>query len=128
MVVSEEIVKRLSRMVHDLNKSFCEIHGDFSQKPWSEAPGYNHTSAMAGIQAVIDNPQITPSQIHDVWMDNKKADGWVYGETKDYDKKTHPSIVPYAELSATEQFKDYLVIYTVKSYLDFMNPDLPLAA
>jgi hypothetical protein len=120
VTVSESKVKALSRMVHEANRAFCDELGDTSQKPWNEAPGYNHTSAMVGIQAVCDNPDITPSQIHDVWMESKKKDGWVYGPKKDKKKKTHPSVVPYEELSASEQYKDYLVIYIVKSYLDYL--------
>ena len=120
MALEEKKIRALAKIVHEANKAFCEKIGDFSQKPWSEAPGYNHQSAMAGIEAVVNNPAITPSEIHDVWMEQKKADGWVYGEQKDWDKKTHPSIVPYSALSAVEQYKDYLVIYNVKSYLDFM--------
>lgn len=114
-------IKALSRIVHEANKAFCESLGDTSQKPWNEAPGYNHTSAMAGIKAVWDNPGITPAQIHDVWMDQKIADGWSYGETKDKEKKTHPSIIPYDQLSDCEKYKDYLVIYTVRSYTDYMD-------
>jgi hypothetical protein len=130
MIISlnEARIKTLSKMVHESNKALCEELGDKSQKPWNEAPGYNHMSAMAGIQAVLDNPEITPSQIHDVWMIQKQADGWVHGKTKDRDKKTHPSIVPYEQLSSTEQYKDYLVIYIVKSYLDYLDHNKPKSA
>lgn len=120
MEVSEKRIKALAKIVHDANRSYCEILGDFSQKPWSEAPGYNHTSAMKGIEAVVLNPSITPEGIHDVWMEQKIADGWKYGPTKDYELKTHPSIVPYSELSHYEQFKDFIVIYNVKMYLDYL--------
>ena len=43
--------------------------------------------------------------VHDVWMRGRIAQGWVYGPQRDDEKKTHPCIVPYDQLSETE--KDY---------------------
>jgi hypothetical protein len=118
-------IKALAKMVHEANKAFCESIGDFSQMPWSEAPEYNHQSAMVGVEAICKNPNISPEESHDVWMATKKADGWVYGETKNKEEKTHPSIVPYAELSAAEKYKDHLVKAIVLSYVNFMDPTTP---
>lgn len=112
-------VKALSKMVHEANKVFCEANGDFSQEHWSEAPDYNHTSAMVTVQALLDNPDTSPEDLHDIWMNTKKADGWVYGETKDREKKTHPSIVPYDDLNVVEKYKDHLVRDIVLSYVNF---------
>ena len=42
---------------------------------------------------------------HEVWSAGRIADGWVYGEKRDDDKKHHPCLVPYEELS--EQEKQY---------------------
>ncbi len=119
--VSDNKVRALAKMVHEANKAFCESIGDNSQLPWSEAPEYNHTSTCAGVRAICDNPDMPPDELHNVWMESKKADGWVYGKVKDREKKTHPSIVPYAELSASEKYKDSLVKAIVVSYLDFLT-------
>ncbi len=43
--------------------------------------------------------------VHDVWAAQRIAQGWIYGEKRDDDKKTTPCLVPYAEL--TEQERDY---------------------
>ncbi len=42
---------------------------------------------------------------HEVWAQGKLDDGWAYGETLDREKKTHPLLIPYDEL--TEGDKDY---------------------
>jgi hypothetical protein len=41
-------------------------------------------------------------------MEDKIKDGWVYGETKDAEKKTHPCLVPFHELPEFQQKKDKL--------------------
>lgn len=43
---------------------------------------------------------------HDVWAKFRIQDGWTYGEHRDDDKKTHPCLVPYSELTDTEKACD----------------------
>lgn len=43
--------------------------------------------------------------VHENWSKGRIADGWVYGETRDDEKKTTPCLVPYSELS--EEEKEY---------------------
>ncbi|MDX2289325.1 MAG: RyR domain-containing protein [Hyphomicrobiaceae bacterium] len=42
---------------------------------------------------------------HDTWARRRLADGWTHGPARDDDKKQHPSLIPYADLSESE--KDY---------------------
>lgn len=42
---------------------------------------------------------------HDVWAVGRIRDGWTYGATRNDDKKEHPCLVPYEELS--EEEKEY---------------------
>jgi hypothetical protein len=123
MFVSDDVVKDLAQIVHEVNRAFCESIGDNSQKPWSEAPEYNHHSAMAAVRAICDCPTLSPDDVHKIWIETKKSDGWKYGPTKDKDKMTHPSMIPYAELSSVEKYKDWLVLYVTKSYADFVKEE-----
>lgn len=42
---------------------------------------------------------------HEVWAAGRLKDGWQYGSVRDDEKKLHPCLIPYDELSETE--KDY---------------------
>ena len=63
-------------------------------------------SLVDGIQFIDANPNITPKENHNNWMRMKVQQGWVYGEIKDFEKKTHPDLVPFDELPTVEQRKD----------------------
>jgi hypothetical protein len=65
-----------------------------------------YESLVDGIKFALDNPNITPEENHNNWMKMKVKQGWVYGEIKDFDKKTHPDLIPFNELPAIEQRKD----------------------
>ena len=43
--------------------------------------------------------------VHEVWAESRISQGWVYGEQRDDEKKTHPCLVPYEKLP--EEEKEY---------------------
>lgn len=43
---------------------------------------------------------------HDVWAQGRIAEGWVYGEEKNSERKTTPCLVPYDELPESEKEYD----------------------
>ena len=96
----------IARVCHEANRAYCVGLGDESQVPWNEAPEWQRASAVAGVQAILDDPKTTPEQSHEGWLDQKRRDGWKYGPIKDADKKEHPCFVPYGELPESQQVKD----------------------
>ena len=44
--------------------------------------------------------------VHDVWAENRMAEGWTYGEQRDDVQKKHPCLVPYEELPDSEKEYD----------------------
>lgn len=44
--------------------------------------------------------------VHDVWSAGRMAEGWIYGEKKDAEKKTTPLLIPYSELPESEKAYD----------------------
>ena len=108
---------RVARTCHEVNRAYCEGHGDFTQVPWDEAPRWVHESAMQGVKYFVENPGSDGSQMHENWAEQKRNDGWVYGPEKDPLKKTHPCLVPYEELPFQQKVKDYLFLSVVQSFV-----------
>jgi hypothetical protein len=54
---------------------------------------------------------------HDVWAKGRMDEGWVYGDTHDVEKKTHPSLVSYHELPESEKDYDRRTSLQVIKYL-----------
>ena len=44
--------------------------------------------------------------VHDIWAKGRLEEGWTYGEKRDDEKKHHPCLVPYSELSDSEKAYD----------------------
>ncbi len=98
----------IAKACHEANKIFCELIGDHSQVHWEDAPKWQQDSAINGVDFLLVNPDSPPSAQHDNWCAVKVAEGWVYGEVKDADAKTHPCMVPYDQLPYEQRFKDGL--------------------
>jgi hypothetical protein len=108
-------INLIAKVAHEVNRAYCVAFGDNSQVDWRDAPAWQRSSALNGVQFYIDNPDVRPDQSHNSWLAEKEADGWVFGPVKDAEKKQHPCLVPYNELPADQKAKDYLFIAVVRS-------------
>lgn len=52
----------------------------------------------------------SPEDLHEDWVKAYEAMGWVYGPTRDPIAKTHPDMVPYADLGQLERDKDAVFV------------------
>jgi hypothetical protein len=102
---------------HEANRILCQALGDNSQPAWEDAPQWQQSSALKGVKAVAENPEITPEQQHQSWLDVKAVDGWKYGPVKNPETKEHPCFVPYSELPPQQQLKDHMFGIVVRSVL-----------
>jgi DNA-binding transcriptional MerR regulator len=104
----------IARVVHAAQRELQIIQGDpVPSPPWDEAPDYQAREAVAGVADVLRDPDLTAEQSHQRWADRMRADGWTYGEVKDAERKTHPTLVPFGDLPAGQQQKDRLFVAIV---------------
>jgi hypothetical protein len=107
-LVEKNYLIGIAKVCHQANKSLCESKLDTSQKDWADAEQWQRDSAVNGVKFRLENPDAPASAQHESWMEEKLSQGWVYGEVKDAEKKTHPCIVPFEELPKFQQKKDKL--------------------
>lgn len=113
----------IAQLAHEVNRAYCASLGDTSQAAWADAPEWQKASALAGVDMHIANPDATPEQSHESWLEQKTAEGWAYGEAKDAEKKLHPCFLPYAELPPEQKAKDYLFRGVVHAALALPAPE-----
>jgi len=56
------------------------------------------------------NRSSSPEELHGSWMQAYHDRGWEYGENYDSKERTHPDLVPYAELGTLERDKDAVFV------------------
>ena len=108
-------IEQIAEVCHETNRAFCNSIGDTSQVAWKDAPEWQRSSAINGINFYINNPDAKASNLHDSWLKDKIDAGWKYGPVKDATKKEHPCCVSYDELPKEQKAKDYLFLAIVNA-------------
>ena len=114
---SKVSIETVAKTCHDVNRAYCQSIGDHSQPTWEEAPQWQKDSAITGVKFHLEGER-TPEDSHASWLHEKESTGWVYGEVKDPEKKTHPCIMPYDQLPQEQRTKDYLFKAVVDALKD----------
>ncbi len=112
-----DIVESAAHLAHEVNKGYCEALGDDSQPSWADAPDWQKSSAIKGVEFLRDNPDSSPSASHESWLREKSEQGWAYGPVKDPEAKLHPCYVPYGDLPVEQRAKDYIFRAVVLTFL-----------
>lgn len=107
--LDENAIDRIAEVVHDTLRAWGRVNGQTVLPTWARAPQWMKTSSKAAIAWRLAHPDAPDSAQHDQWAKHKLADGWRFGRTKSGAKKTHPLLVPYADLPEVERRKDALV-------------------
>lgn len=123
--MSKQSILQIAKVCHEANRAYCETISDYSQPNWESAPDWQKESAVKGVEFHLtqleEGKDPAPSDSHNSWLEQKKQDGWSYGETKDPVKKTHPCFVPYEDLPIEQQQKDYIFAAIVRSFFNSKN-------
>lgn len=112
-----DIVIKAAEAAHEANRVYCESIGDNSQVRWAGAPDWQQESAVKGVLFKIQNPAAEAEDMHESWCVEKERTGWIYGDKKCAERKTHPCLVPYQELPQEQQVKDSLFSAVVTPFL-----------
>lgn len=108
-------VEQIAKVAHEINRAYCQSVGDDSQPTWEDAPEWQKSSAVKGVEFHISNPDATPENSHKSWLKQKTEEGWKYGPIKNPETKEHPCFVAYSELPKEQKAKDYLFRQVVHS-------------
>ena len=114
----------IARVAHEVNRAYCAAIGDMSQLAWDDAPVWQRTSALNGVEAHLKNA-LTPEQSHESWMAEKVAAGWTWGPYKDPEAKKHPCITAYENLPLVQRAKDLLFKGVVEAFKADWKKNIP---
>lgn len=76
------------------------------------------TSKISLDQEILKLTELLARNAHDIWAQQRLADGWRFGASRDDSKKEHPCLVPYEQLPESEKEYDRnAAIQTLKAII-----------
>lgn len=116
-------IEAIASVAHEANRQWTLLLNDPAvpvQAPWGEASQEQRDSCIAGVAAIIREPDLTSEASHDRWVAWKIQNGWRLGPVKDDEAKTHPALVPYDELDTGTRAKDALFGAIVRALMRYV--------
>lgn len=106
--------EQMAQICHEANRAIQRIEGDPTPSvAWDETSPYERETAVEGIRNALS--LINPERLHEMWCEAKVRDGWTLGKIKDPVMRTHPCLVPYADLPYTQRAKDAIFMAIVET-------------
>ena len=112
MAQQDELTEHRSRFVYDAARLAAQAaNAPVIPVPWDE----REEPFKAQFRKVIERQcgeqrSHSPEELHGSWMQSYFSMGWVFGEEYSREQKTHPDLVPYADLEQREQEKDAVFV------------------
>ena len=98
----------IARVAHEVNRAYCGALGDFSQKAWVDAPEWQRENFIRGVIFQQEHSNADAEETHDAWVQEKLAQGWMWGPIKDIRKQEHPCLMAYDDLPLEDRVKNFL--------------------
>ena len=110
-------LKCLSKNVRDRYTTALDLWEDLTAIATYE-PLPIDVSRVALPDSLNDLVEMLSLNNHDVWAQQRIMEGWQFGDVRDDQRKTHPDLVPYEQLTESEKEYDRrTVVMTVKAIL-----------
>ena len=118
-------LEEAAKIIHETLSHYKKENNNPVIINWDQASPEKKQSTIDGIKYHLLNPTASGKDSHDSWMNQKIANGWSYGETKDPIKKSHPNLVPYDRLDDHTKSLDHIFSGLVNSLKDHIDPITP---
>ena len=110
--VNEDLTERRAKFVYEgARLAAMAANAPIIPVSWEEREQPFHNQFLPVIERQCgEHRSDSPEELHGSWMQAYFLMGWVYGEKYDRENKTHPDLVPYAQLGQLERDKDAVFV------------------
>jgi carbonic anhydrase len=106
---NEEIAKIAFEIINKIR----ELNSEKDIEKWEELNEERKNQHITNVKHVIEHPNTTAEEEHNIWMKIKLKHGWKYGIETDRKNKIHNCLVAYEKLNKLQKLKDSVFIETV---------------
>ena len=113
------IAEACARAAHSVSNTYNSAIGDPLSPPWADLTDAQRAGAIGGAVHAIAGG--TAEGSHALWLHTRAEEGWVYGPVKDFEARTSPCLIPYAELPEAQRRKSVLFQCVVRAMYEALR-------
>lgn len=117
---SKENLLVLASALHGATQVFPRPDGS-CPVTWAQLTDADKERSVRALEELLDSDPRTPEGYHQLWWDLKIEAGWSHGEIYCDKNLTHPCLVPFDQLTETEQIKDKIWGALVEIFKPYME-------
>lgn len=107
----KENAESIARVVWEANRQLQIADGeDWPDEPWDAAPDERKALCIGTVNMVCAGGVRSPAVTHEFWAAGMILDGWRWSHEKRPEQRTHPSLIPWKELSPRAQLGQRLLV------------------
>jgi hypothetical protein len=107
--------EKIARICWEMNRGLQARDGEeLPDPPWDAAPWYRKKALIYLVIKIQEGEITDPGDAHAFWCSYMTDKGWSFGERKDYELQTHPSLRLWEELTPRQQLAQRLSIQIVQ--------------
>lgn len=107
--------EQIARVAHEVLRAYSEAVGSTHSEPWEDMPETERAREVGEVKAHIALETVSAAKAHELWCVQQHKEGWVWGLKKNDEKKKHPNLVPFDQLSFEQRVKSYMFCAVVRT-------------
>ena len=109
-------IEQIATIVHDALRRYSEVRGEGLKPQWEDIDPARKITTLNGVKFHFSEPDATPAEAHQFWMDEKIKTGWRFGVAYSDSEKTHPHLLPFYSLPPDQRLKAHLIKAIVNTF------------
>lgn len=112
--VHKFVLADLAGIAYDTIRSLVRRYNE-EFRDWDDLTDEEQEFFLQVVREYLEDPERTPEQMHEAWLDRRRLEGWQYAPEVDLAGKFHPDMVPFSKLHEREQDKTRLMVAVIRS-------------
>lgn len=104
----------IAEVVNEALRAYDYTRGERPRPPWLRLHSHLRDRMVRAVAAVLAGEVTCAEERHAQWTHDKTGDGWTLGPYSS-EARTHPQLVPWAELKLKDRRRHYLFVAIVQA-------------
>jgi hypothetical protein len=116
-----DVISKLERAAitaHEVWAAFTRFSQGRDTDKWVDLCDASRDSTRHDVRLIINGVVSSPKELHIHWMGVLRGNGFSYGPRLDPEKRKHPCMRAYEELSSEDRCKNVLLFETIKAVVE----------